>query len=248
MRACQTHNVNLKISHGALDVLHVLHYRRTRKEWHTGVRTVQWINKSWSCRQITSQMEVKTKDQHLLIYLKDGARLTAKTIDFDTKWDKWPCVVPIVTRYVGLKNATYDHRKRPNFTAYCSCGKVSLPPLAQLPSPLRDLLEGQTLEAKQFRNHIRKYNNSFAFTFFGAKIDQSMARGGVYTYRLQGKLHHRMGSLLPSEGETPKLAQMYIHDQEMQEECRLNFREELHPDILHQLQTMLHDINPYAQL
>ena len=45
-------------------------------------------------------------------------------------------------------------RRRPNFTACCSCGKVSLPPLAQPPSPLRDLLEGQTAEAKQFRNHI----------------------------------------------------------------------------------------------
>ena len=139
-------------------------------------------------------------------------------------------------------------RRRPNFTACCSCGKVSLPPLAQPPSPLRDLLEGQTAEAKQFRNHIRKYNNSFAFTSVGANIDQSMARGGVYTYRLQGELHHRMGSLLPSEGETPKFAQMYIHDPQMQEECRLNFIEELHPNILHQLQTMLHDVNPYAQL
>ena len=45
-------------------------------------------------------------------------------------------------------------RTRPNFIACWSCGKVSLPPLAQPPSPLRDLLEGQTREAKQFRNHI----------------------------------------------------------------------------------------------
>ena len=96
-------------------------------------------------------------------------------------------------------------RRRPNFTACCSCGKVSLPPLAQPPSPLRDLLEGQTAEAKQFRNHIRKYNNSFAFTSVGAKIDQSMARGGVYTYRLQGELHHRMGSLLPSDRKNTKI-------------------------------------------
>ena len=57
-----------------------------------------------------------------------------------------------------------------------------------------------------------------------------------------------MGSLLPSEGETPKFTQMYIHDPQMQEESRLNFIEELHPNILHQLQTMLHDVNPYAQL
>ena len=75
-----------------------------------------------------------------------------------------------------------------------------------------------------------------------------MARGRVYTYHLQGELHHRMGSLLPSERETPKFAQMSIHDPQMQEECRLNSREELDPDILHRLQTMLQDVNPYAQL
>ena len=143
---------------------------------------------------------------------------------------------------------TSSPRTCPNFTAGYSCGKVSLPPLAQPPSPLRDLLEGQTPEAKQFCNQIRKYSNSFAFTSVGAKIDQSMARGRVYTYRLQGELHHRMASLLPSEGETPKFAQIFIHDPQMQEDCQLNFREELHPDILHQLQTMLQDVNPYAQL
>ena len=125
---------------------------------------------------------------------------------------------------------------------------MSLPPLVQPPSPLRDLLEGQTPEAKQFLNHIQKYNNVFAFTSVGAKIHQSMARGGVYTYRLQGELHHLMGSLLPNEGETPKFVQMYIHDPQMQEDCRLNFIEELHPNILHHLQRMLQDVNPYAQL
>ena len=120
--------------------------------------------------------------------------------------------------------------------------------MAQPSSPLRDLLEGQTPEAKQFRNQIQKYNNAFTFTSVGSKIDQRLARGGVYTYRLQGELHHRMGSLLPSEGETPKFAHMYIHDPQMQEECRLNSREELDPDILHRLQTMLQEVNPYAQL
>ena len=143
---------------------------------------------------------------------------------------------------------TSSPRTRPNFTACCSCGKVTLPPLAQPLSPLRDLLEGQTPEAKQFHNQIQKYNNAFVFTSVGAKIDQSMARGGVYTYHLQGELHHRMRSLLSSEGETPKFTQMYIHDPQMQEECRLNSKEELDLNILHRLQTMLQDINPYAQL
>ena len=113
-----------------------------------------------------------------------------------------------VLHWIEERN-TSSPRTRPNFTACCSCGKVSLPPLAQPPSPLWDLLEGQTPEAKQFRNQIRKYNNAFAFTSVGAKIDQSMARGGVYTFRLQGELHHHMGSLLPREGETKICTDVY---------------------------------------
>ena len=123
-----------------------------------------------------------------------------------------------VLHWIEERN-TSSPRTRPNFTAYCSCDKVSLAPLTQPASPLWDLLEGQTPDAKQFHNQIRKYNNAFAFTSVGTKIDESMARGGVYRYRLQGELHHRMGSLLPSEGETPKFAQMYIHDPQMQDEC-----------------------------
>src|SRR3982074_1746103 len=35
---------------------------------------------------------------------------------------------------------------------------------------------------------------------------------GIYTFRIKGALCHKVGSLLPSEGEQPKFAQIYITD------------------------------------
>ncbi|XVF80466.1 hypothetical protein PTKIN_Ptkin15bG0076200 [Pterospermum kingtungense] len=37
-------------------------------------------------------------------------------------------------------------------------------------------------------------------------------RPGPYVFRLCGQNHHKIGSLLPVDGETPKFAQLYIYD------------------------------------
>jgi hypothetical protein len=34
----------------------------------------------------------------------------------------------------------------------------------------------------------------------------------IYTFHIKGALYHRIGSLLPAEGEQPKFAQIYIAD------------------------------------
>uniref|UniRef100_A0A2K1ZIH9 Uncharacterized protein n=1 Tax=Populus trichocarpa TaxID=3694 RepID=A0A2K1ZIH9_POPTR len=47
----------------------------------------------------------------------------------------------------------------------------------------------------------------------GANIDHSVnCRPGPYVFKINGHCHHLMGSLLPSDGETPKFAQLYIYD------------------------------------
>jgi len=94
----------------------------------------------------------------------------------------------------------------PQFTPCCAQGKVTLPPLAPPPEPLRWLLTSNEADAKDFRQHIRSYNNALAFTSVGANLDTSVAQPGNYTYRLRGELYHRMGSLLPQPGEAPKFA------------------------------------------
>ncbi|KAH9570040.1 hypothetical protein CY35_02G018900 [Sphagnum magellanicum] len=91
-------------------------------------------------------------------------------------------------------------------------GKVTLPPLAPPPEPLRRLLTGKETDAKDFRQHIRSYNSALAFTYVGANLDNNVTQLGNDTYRLRGELYHRMGSLLPQPGEARKFGQLYIND------------------------------------
>lgn len=71
---------------------------------------------------------------------------------------------------------------------------------------------------------------------------------GNYCYRIQGALHHNIGSLLPNPGEQPKFAQLYIHDTANELDNRLASLPGLNSEILLELQNMLHDNNPYVQL
>src|SRR5271154_6913990 len=64
-----------------------------------------------------------------------------------------------------------------------------------------------------FRTNIRNYNNALAFSSLGVRIDQSVAgQSGIYTFKIQGELVHRIGSLLPHPGEVPRFAQIHILD------------------------------------
>jgi hypothetical protein len=104
------------------------------------------------------------------------------------------------------------------------------------------------LDAKDFRQHIRSYNNALAFMSVGANLDTSVAQRGNYTYRLRGELYHRMGSLLPQLGEAPKFAQLYINDPHAKLDGRMGNFGDLNRDTLQSLQTMLHACNPYASI
>jgi len=134
------------------------------------------------------------------------------------------------------------------FTPCCAQSKVTLPPLAPPPEPLRWLLTNNEADAKDFRQHIRSYNNALAFTSVGANLDTSVAQPSNYTYRLRGELYHRMGSLLPQLGEAPKFAQLYISDPHAELDGRMGSFDGLNKDIMQSLQTMLHEYNPYANI
>ena len=84
-------------------------------------------------------------------------------------------------------------------------GKVKLPLLKKTPPLLNELLDplgGQ--QSKTFRTQIRSYNAMFAMTFMGGKVDNRVNDGrGPYIFRLNGQTHHRIGTLLPNNGEDP---------------------------------------------
>ena len=144
----------------------------------------------------------------------------------------------------------------------CSQGTVKLPIANDTPEPIRALLTETRVNANgkvvwsnrtaHFQQNIRSYNNSVSFTSLGAKLDHTITdtlnAAGVYTFRIQGALHHSMGSLLPPPGERPRFAQVYLYDSI---EEQLQFRHETHPnlnlDILQLLSTILRDVNPLVQ-
>lgn len=54
----------------------------------------------------------------------------------------------------------------------------------------------------------------FAFTSMEGKVDYSINQlgRGPYVFRLHGQNYHQIGSLLPNQGSSPKILQLYIHD------------------------------------
>ncbi|XP_020105809.1 uncharacterized protein LOC109722257 [Ananas comosus] len=123
----------------------------------------------------------------------------------------------------------YDERIKsrkgstPRFSLCCGDGKVSLPLLHQTPNILDHLLDySRCARSTTFRENIRIYNSMFAFTSIGAKIDSEInKKSGPYVFRISGQNHHRMGSLLPIDGERPKFAQLYIYDTENEVDNRM---------------------------
>ena len=106
--------------------------------------------------------------------------------------------------------------------------------------------------AMQFRQNIRSYNNTFAFSSLSVKQNLSVyGPQGVYTFRIQGQLCHRMGSLLPPPGKDPVFSQIYIYDFDSMEQVRQRIsyhRDFLNIDTVTSLQTMLHRCNPYIEV
>lgn len=158
------------------------------------------------------------------------------------------------------ERSTYRHRGH-NSTPYSLCcgkGSVDLRPLPPPPAELQDLFTSDSpgtylphlltdpAEARQFRKHIRFYNNAFAFTSMGTSRgeDPIVHTRGVPVFKIGGELYHRIGSLLPPEGTPPRYLQTYIHDDS--EAGRAH--EELSIPTLRRIQEVLARVNPYAQV
>ena len=111
--------------------------------------------------------------------------------------------------------------KKTSYSFCCKSGAVQLPNVSKPPPLLKSLYTSDNPKATNFMKNIRAYNMMFAFTSMGGKINQGNLRGrGPYVFRLQGQNYHRMGSLLPSDGQRPKFSQLYIFDSENENENR----------------------------
>ncbi|AEE09607.1 putative DNA helicase [Cotesia vestalis bracovirus] len=129
----------------------------------------------------------------------------------------------------------------------CLNGKVKLPLLTPPPEPLYSLLCGETQESRHFLANTQKYNGCFQMTSFGADIIEE--RGFNPTFKIQGQIHHRIGSLLPFEDTQNKFLQIYfMGNMEEQLDRRLEINAGMKRAILQDLQCLLHEHHALVRL
>ena len=85
----------------------------------------------------------------------------------------------------------------------CNNGKVNLPPLQVPPEPLQALLLRTSQHSTNFHATIRQYNGAFQMTSFGTIGLDAREHGYMPTFRIQGQVYHRAGSLMPPKAKRP---------------------------------------------
>ena len=91
----------------------------------------------------------------------------------------------------------------------------------------------------------RQYNNTLALASVGR--NEQVQQGFNPTFRIQGKLYHRLANFLPPVGNDPKFAQIFFHDSATQLTDRLRLSDTLDADILRNFQDCLYNSNSYIQ-
>ena len=125
----------------------------------------------------------------------------------------------------------------------CSSGKVNLPLLEPPPEPVNALITGKSKKSQNFLKQIRQYNSAFQMTSFGVS-KLALQPGFMSTFRIQGQVCHRMGSLLPDTNQTPKFLQIYfVGGSEQERDIRCDTISDLDKDVVLDLQNMLHAKN-----
>ena len=84
-------------------------------------------------------------------------------------------------------------------------------------------------------------------TSFGCN-EVSMA-GFNPSFRIQGQVYHLIGSIVPTQGESHKFAQIYfINNEESEVATRSAIVSGLKPDIIRGINQLLHQTNHYVEL
>ena len=109
---------------------------------------------------------------------------------------------------------------------------------------LNELYMGTTPKSREFLKSIRKYNQAFAFTSMRSKFQSGQVEGrGVYTFRVNGELCHHIGNLQPDLDQGARFAQIYFLDDALQTNRRMEIFDDLHRDIVDNIQEVLESIN-----
>ena len=69
------------------------------------------------------------------------------------------------------------------------------------------------------------------------------------SFRIQGQVYHLIGSIIPTQGESPKFAQIYfIDNKESEVATRSAIINGLKPDMIRGINQLLHQTNHYVEL
>nr|GEW48143.1 helitron helicase-like domain-containing protein [Tanacetum cinerariifolium] len=94
----------------------------------------------------------------------------------------------------------HSHNQTPEYHLCCGVGRIRMQRPHEPPEYIKGLFEN-----KHFMENICAYNQMFAMTSSGAKIDDSINVGqGPYVFKVTGQIYHWIGSLCPPRGEPPR--------------------------------------------
>ena len=137
----------------------------------------------------------------------------------------------------------------------CGAGKVVLTPFPAPPQPLLELFIGQSNDAKIFRKNARPINNAVCLT--SLKNHWQPRDGWQPSIIFQGRIQTWVGPLIPSDGQNPKFAQLYVHDPSLESTTRFNNmvlptnisvqERTVLQELLQRIQDCLHETNPFIQ-
>ncbi|GKE43302.1 hypothetical protein Tco_1470586, partial [Tanacetum coccineum] len=103
--------------------------------------------------------------------------------------DQW-CYHCGATFWFGERLKGHSNSRRPVYHLCCGEGRIYMEPTPDPPEYIKNLLQN-----KHFMENIRAYNQMFAMTSLGAKIDKSINNGrGPYVFKVSGRqeLENRM--------------------------------------------------------
>ena len=109
--------------------------------------------------------------------------------------------------HFSCEKLTNSSNVNPKFGICCLQGQIQSPPISQSPPLLHQLLNSSTPHTQNFRDGIHQYNSAFAFTSVAMEVDNTVLNSrGPYSFRMHGEMYHKMGSLLPRDGQQPAYA------------------------------------------
>ncbi|RPA99986.1 hypothetical protein L873DRAFT_1789214 [Choiromyces venosus 120613-1] len=137
-----------------------------------------------------------------------------------------------------------------SFESCCKHGDVVLEKLKQLPEPLNSLMDGTTLQSKNFLKDVRRWNGLFAFTSISYNMDNRTTPqgGGLHLFQVHGAVYHLQGPLKAPTGRDAAFSQIYLYDPLFAAQACTTRAEGLDTEIILALTQMFQECSPLIQM